>query len=808
MKAGIGRAAPAIAMGFWLAAGCAVDGERVETVSQASLAPVTWINAVGVAAAGNDLTKTGGNGWNAGAISSQAIAGDGAVEFTTGENTMAKAVGLSFGDGGQSYVDIDFALYLTAGGAVRIYEAGVLKASAGTYAAGDAFRVEVSGGVVTYRRNGALLYTSAVAPSFPLVVDTSLNQTGATIQDVMFGDTVWQNAVNVAVAGHDLVNTGTSGWVAGAASLATILSDGAVEFSTLESTKGKAAGLSSGDSGQSYTDIDFCILLTATGGVKIYEGGVLRGTFGTYVPGDVFRVETVAGVVRYRKNGVYLYTSLVAPSFPLLADTSLNQTGATLEDVALRSTFWQNASGVALSGHTLTKTGAAGWNAGASTIPTVSSAGGQVEFTATEATTAKSGGLSNGDSNHGYKDIDFAFNLTAGGRARIYEGGVLKASAGTYGVGTTFRVEVAGGVVTYRKNGNLVYTSSVAPVFPLRFDSSLYDTGAVIANVQLVRSGPECDAVTQDGCVGGQKCGWLQLSDTSGQTACVPAGPVGVLGACSFGAPGPTTGYDDCASGTACAGGRCQTICSMSPDSCDSEFKCLLYADLFTDDPTGDVGTCDPRCDVIAQDCPEGDSCNVLVFSGDEICTEIPPGAELLTQNQECLNNGTSCYMNGCAEGYGPYIFVSDGQPRLCTAYCSPVNTYLDDPDGDGVGPLVAGADADGTAPADCSLARTGVAGLQCRFLQSAGAPSVAADVGYCAPVNAVYGDCNQTSEERLIAIYDQAVTNGQDGDQAVQTFCAANPAVCGVSCFDLAHRAAIHAAYCSSHPGSSACSP
>jgi hypothetical protein len=45
--------------------------------------------------------------------------------------------------------------------------------------------VAVEGGVVKYYRGSSLLYTSEVAPTYPLFVDTSLNAVGATITDVV-----------------------------------------------------------------------------------------------------------------------------------------------------------------------------------------------------------------------------------------------------------------------------------------------------------------------------------------------------------------------------------------------------------------------------------------------------------------------------------------------------------------------------------------------------------------------------------------------------------------------------------------------
>ena len=57
----------------------------------------------------------------------------------------------------------------------------------GGYQAGDPFQVGVEGGVVTYRRNGAVFYTSGVAPAYPLLIDTALFTPGATLSEVVPG---------------------------------------------------------------------------------------------------------------------------------------------------------------------------------------------------------------------------------------------------------------------------------------------------------------------------------------------------------------------------------------------------------------------------------------------------------------------------------------------------------------------------------------------------------------------------------------------------------------------------------------------
>jgi hypothetical protein len=188
----------ALALTLW---GCA---DRADVGSEAQAVAVTWTNMVGVSATGNSLTKSiSGAEWNAGAVSVETLAGDGFVEFTTGENTKNKMAGLSFGDAGQYFSDIDFALYLRSNGAVGVYEGGLLRGLNFTsYIPGDVFRVELHEGVVRYSVNGsAPFYTSGVAPNLPLLVDVSLHGVASTIQDV--------NLIAASEACPEVVGTGT-----------------------------------------------------------------------------------------------------------------------------------------------------------------------------------------------------------------------------------------------------------------------------------------------------------------------------------------------------------------------------------------------------------------------------------------------------------------------------------------------------------------------------------------------------------------------------------------------------------------------
>ena len=50
---------------------------------------------------------------------------------------------------------------------------------------GSTYRIAVEAGAVKYYENGALKYTSALAPSYPLLVDTAILTVGASVQNAV-----------------------------------------------------------------------------------------------------------------------------------------------------------------------------------------------------------------------------------------------------------------------------------------------------------------------------------------------------------------------------------------------------------------------------------------------------------------------------------------------------------------------------------------------------------------------------------------------------------------------------------------------
>jgi hypothetical protein len=178
-------------LGTALAVGTIVNDD---VAPPATAERVTFARLVNATAANGTLTKNDADGWTAGGGSARRAlaAGDGSVEFSVPATDQGVAIGLSRGDSSTELSDIDFAIAPFLG-QIYVVERGVApQGSFGIYAAGDRFAVVVSGGVVSYQRNGVTFYTSTFAPHYPLLVDATLYTVGAELTDVVFGGSITQ----------------------------------------------------------------------------------------------------------------------------------------------------------------------------------------------------------------------------------------------------------------------------------------------------------------------------------------------------------------------------------------------------------------------------------------------------------------------------------------------------------------------------------------------------------------------------------------------------------------------------------------
>jgi len=160
-------------------------------------------------------------------------------------------------------------------------------------------------------------------------------------------DVTWKDQTGLFILGNKIVRgTAAAGWTSGAASIQVLAAaqDGWLEFNATSTNMIRAIGLSDQNSNVNYTSIDYAFYLNNTGTVSIYEqaaGKFVTGNFGTYKPGDLFRIERKAGVIRYYRNNSLLRTSTYPSATVLMADVSLNTPSATLSGI--RTSFSQNS---------------------------------------------------------------------------------------------------------------------------------------------------------------------------------------------------------------------------------------------------------------------------------------------------------------------------------------------------------------------------------------------------------------------------------------------------------------------------------
>ena len=148
--------------------------------------------------------------------------------------------------------------------------------------------------------------------------------------------------------------------------------------------------------------------------------------------------------------------------------------------------MWNNVRATEADGSTLRAIGIDGWEHGASSFETIENGeDGFVEFTSYENDAYKMAGLSHGDEDTHFGDIDYAIYLRDDGQFSILESGNQKGSFGAYAAGDVFRVEVVNDEVRYYKNGSVVYESATTPDYPLLLDASIYSVGGTIVDASL-----------------------------------------------------------------------------------------------------------------------------------------------------------------------------------------------------------------------------------------------------------------------------------------------------------------------------------
>jgi hypothetical protein len=146
--------------------------------------PVQWTNVVHATASAGDIQKSSGCGGcpDAGGMSAQVVSTSGGfVEFVPvkGRDLFAGLGANTTAATDPALIDYGFGFWADGGWDIR--ERSVYKTE-GRFVNGDSFRVAVNAGLVTYYKNGKLVYSSIVPASKSMVLRTTLVDASAHVK--------------------------------------------------------------------------------------------------------------------------------------------------------------------------------------------------------------------------------------------------------------------------------------------------------------------------------------------------------------------------------------------------------------------------------------------------------------------------------------------------------------------------------------------------------------------------------------------------------------------------------------------------
>ncbi|MCO6500208.1 MAG: PKD domain-containing protein [Vicingus serpentipes] len=397
---------------------------------------VIWKNAsANLVINNNYLTKSGSNGWNAGAESTGKVQNYGYASTIVNETNTNRMFGLSNTNTNNNYNTIEYAIYLRSNGYIGIYESGTHLGNFGTYSTGDTAKIAIKDGTVFYYLNSNLVYTSSVIPSLPLLVDVSLNTNGSTLENV-------------------IISNGTDG----------SFTSSATSVGTGPTYQWKLNGMNVGTNSPTYANPSITDNDTITCQLTPGVGG--------------------CGVGPFNSNNIFIrQINLTNHSSVSISTTPIS---SKCDKTITEARFTNMGSNMIANNNNLTKNGANGWNGGAVSIQSIDD-NGEAYTIINETNTNRFFGLTNsGAENSNQSTIDYAIYLVSNGTIRIYETGTNIGSFGTYSSGDTARIVAEDGNIYYYINSNLLYTSAIAPVFPLYVDVSINTDGGTLENIHLI----------------------------------------------------------------------------------------------------------------------------------------------------------------------------------------------------------------------------------------------------------------------------------------------------------------------------------
>jgi hypothetical protein len=178
------------------------------------MSKVRWASRVNTSLNGTtDALIGASSGWGtAGSFSLDSIAAatDGAVEFFANQTDKGICCGLSRSNNNDSWDTVEFGVLLAADGTYVVVESGTARTSAAAYTTTNRFRVARENGVLVARKDGAIVWTSGLAPTEALFVDTAFLSTGSLAAPTIASAGAIGQGVQITPTGPAAFNQGVS----------------------------------------------------------------------------------------------------------------------------------------------------------------------------------------------------------------------------------------------------------------------------------------------------------------------------------------------------------------------------------------------------------------------------------------------------------------------------------------------------------------------------------------------------------------------------------------------------------------------
>lgn len=462
--------------------------------------PVQWQDFVKTGAGypgsqGSTLSRSSaGTGlWDADAISTKWIYGDGWVEFKFNQTDKAVTVGLVTTNANRDWTALPFAIKGALNSTFGFFEGGTQVGPTGlSYSTTDTFRIERSGTRITFKRtktDGTVVsHTSNTASQGILFVDTSFFNQGAAISNCRyFGatnaeDVLWISNVGSAATydtgseGSTIAKTATNAaYDSDAVSSKAMLADGALRFRVGQTNKQLAIGLSTANPDRNYTSLSYGF---HANGATMYvvESGVPKAST-SYGINDVFTIRRTGNTIAYVRvssagTETTLWTTAGASVSPLFVDCSFYSSGAAFTNCQIEGyplaevpLFKVNSIFAQYSSTGTTLTVPSGGNIGGAVTELFICGDGNssyrndgtiaFSFGSVGSNKEVTGGLAESRNTPNSTSINYGIKGDSNGKAWVVEGGVVKVEIGAYSASNRFEVRRVGGRIEYVMDGEV-----------------------------------------------------------------------------------------------------------------------------------------------------------------------------------------------------------------------------------------------------------------------------------------------------------------------------------------------------------------